>query len=313
MSRWSEEEASKPRGENGRLAVVNHWLLRCNPKRWDAFSWWEEGTSDLDSWTVSQHLGRITPGDTFALWVGGDEPGVYALGVVTTKPYVDEAQDEDGYWLEPHSGEQHSVGLKVDEYFFDRPIRKDDLAEDLDFQDAQILRMARSRNPLELTRVQWNAIVRHGGMASVLSAEPEMPGVVVTERLLNKVSESIAKPPTQGDRLRKQTENQLLLRYQRFLGRPLAIKSARLESGERLVSDAYDRQANLLLEAKASSCREDVRMAIGQLLDYRRHLSPNARLAVLLPDMPSHDLIDLLKELAIECLIEKRKGHFVAV
>ena len=289
---------------------MNHWLLRCNPKVWDVFAWWEDDTSDLDSWTVSQHLGRITPGDTFALWVGGDEPGVYATGVITTEPYLDSGEADDGYWLEQQPGQQHSVGLKVDHYFFDRPVRKSELVADAGFQDALILRMARSRNPLELTTVEWKAVLRHG-YASTSVGATEVPGVVVTERLLNKVSESISKAPLANDRLRKQRENQLLFRYQRFLGRALNVKSARLASGERLVADAYDRQKDRLLEAKASASREDVRMAIGQLLDYRRHVAPNAALAVLLPDVPSDDLVDLLEELTIECVVEQRKGHFV--
>ncbi|MEU6959955.1 hypothetical protein [Streptomyces chrestomyceticus] len=68
--------------------------------------------------------------------------------------------------------------------------------------------------------------------------------------------------------------------------------------GERgtLVPDLYDATDNALYEAKGKSRREDVRMAIGQLLDYRRHIGapPGLRLVVLLPSYPSDDVQDLL-------------------
>lgn len=69
-------------------------------------------------------------------------------------------------------------------------------------------------------------------------------------------------------------------------------------AGERgsLMTDIYDATDNVLYEAKGRSRRIDVRMAIGQLLDYRRHIDvpTGLRLAVLLPDQPSPDLAALL-------------------
>lgn len=86
------------------------------------------------------------------------------------------------------------------------------------------------------------------------------------------------------------------------LGRTLEVLSVRLDSGTLLVADGFDRQTNTLIEAKASADRTDVRMAIGQLFDYQRHLAPGANLAVLLPTLPSIDLMDLLHELGITVL-----------
>ncbi|MGW7609169.1 hypothetical protein ACWGKW_18220 [Streptomyces sp. NPDC054766] len=56
--------------------------------------------------------------------------------------------------------------------------------------------------------------------------------------------------------------------------------------------DLYDATDNVLYEAKGLATRNNVRMAIGQLLDYRRHLKVPAglRLAVLLPESPTADL-----------------------
>jgi 5-methylcytosine-specific restriction protein A len=63
-----------------------------------------------------------------------------------------------------------------------------------------------------------------------------------------------------------------------------------------LKTDLYDATDNVLYEAKGTIRRDDIRMAIGQLRDYRRHVTtpPNLRLAVLLPGDPGKDLRDLL-------------------
>jgi hypothetical protein len=78
-----------------------------------------------------------------------------------------------------------------------------------------------------------------------------------------------------------------------------------------IYTDVYDVEEKRLLEAKASTARVDVRMAIGQLLDYRRFL-PAEQWAVLLPARPRHDLLDLLDEIGIGCVyeVEPESGKF---
>ena len=61
-----------------------------------------------------------------------------------------------------------------------------------------------------------------------------------------------------------------------------------------LICDLLDLTDGVLYEAKGDINRSSVRMAIGQLLDYR-HLEPRAvDLAVLLPRRPAQDLIELI-------------------
>ncbi|WP_106516427.1 restriction endonuclease [Streptomyces himastatinicus] len=60
-----------------------------------------------------------------------------------------------------------------------------------------------------------------------------------------------------------------------------------------LYTDLYDVTDEALIEAKGSVTREAVRMAIGQLYDYRRYITPRPSLGVLLPSQPRQDLIDL--------------------
>ena len=67
------------------------------------------------------------------------------------------------------------------------------------------------------------------------------------------------------------------------------------DSHSRLESDLVDLTDRVLYEAKGDVGRASVRMAIGQLLDYRRFEDPPPkRLAVLLPSRPGEDLIDLI-------------------
>ncbi|MEV2274510.1 hypothetical protein AB0I72_02890 [Nocardiopsis sp. NPDC049922] len=85
------------------------------------------------------------------------------------------------------------------------------------------------------------------------------------------------------------------------------IRVAGLSSS--LVTDLYDANSHVLYEAKGTSSREAIRMAIGQLMDYRRHVTPkNPTLAVLLPEKPHPDLQDLLTSLNIRVVYQHGKA-----
>ncbi|WP_353862055.1 hypothetical protein [Azospirillum formosense] len=56
-----------------------------------------------------------------------------------------------------------------------------------------------------------------------------------------------------------------------------------------ILTDLYDKTANLLVEAKGTTERGAVRMALGQLADYRRFLDA-PECAILLPAEPRLDL-----------------------
>lgn len=77
-----------------------------------------------------------------------------------------------------------------------------------------------------------------------------------------------------------------------------------------LFSDLIDRTTNTLFEAKGTVERGAIRMAIGQLLDYSRFIQPAARLAVLLPSRPRHDLRELLKTVGVD-LVWRNGEKFV--
>ncbi|WP_405365735.1 hypothetical protein [Kitasatospora sp. NBC_00039] len=82
-----------------------------------------------------------------------------------------------------------------------------------------------------------------------------------------------------------------------------------------LRTDLYDATAHVLYEAKGSSSREDVRMAIGQLLDYGRYVKTDAhprepRQVVLLPAAPDPDIRNLLERHQIGLVHQLSDGRF---
>lgn len=67
-----------------------------------------------------------------------------------------------------------------------------------------------------------------------------------------------------------------------------------------LLTDVYDKTDKTLYEAKAAAGRNDIRMAVGQLYDYRRHVRvSDLRCSVLLPSQPSADLRDYLQAVGL--------------
>lgn len=78
-----------------------------------------------------------------------------------------------------------------------------------------------------------------------------------------------------------------------------------------LFSDLIDRTTNTLYEAKGTVERGAIRMAIGQLFDYGRFVTPSPRLAVLLPSEPRGDLRELLRSVGID-LVWRDGKRFVA-
>ncbi|MBB1242495.1 hypothetical protein GL263_02755 [Streptomyces durbertensis] len=73
-------------------------------------------------------------------------------------------------------------------------------------------------------------------------------------------------------------------------------------------TDLYDTSTNRLIEAKGTLHREAVRLAIGQLFDYRRFLSPEPALGLLLPAKPSADILELCRALGVKIIWQEGGG-----
>ena len=78
-----------------------------------------------------------------------------------------------------------------------------------------------------------------------------------------------------------------------------------------IFTDVYLRDLNILVEAKGGIDRSSIRMAIGQLMDYRRFVkAQSVRCAVLLPEVPRPDLLELLAYAGVLVYLPE-KGEFV--
>lgn len=109
----------------------------------------------------------------------------------------------------------------------------------------------------------------------------------------------------------RRREQQLVTAYEKWLcQRGRSIQVARYE---RLECDAYEPARRHLIEAKSSSSRSYIRMAVGQLLDYAFLSRPRfgkPRLAILVPTKPEPDIFEWLSTVGIS-LIWRERGGFV--
>lgn len=106
-------------------------------------------------------------------------------------------------------------------------------------------------------------------------------------------------------------EKKLVNRYKKYLEKHNlgTLKKSKIfipAENVNLETDGWIVESRTLLEAKAHSNREYIRMAIGQLLDYKRHHDPSpSKLAILLPELPNEDLVNLLFTQSIDIAYEK--------
>jgi hypothetical protein len=82
------------------------------------------------------------------------------------------------------------------------------------------------------------------------------------------------------------------------------------KEGRPILTDLFDGTTGTLIEAKGTVERNAIRMAIGQLADYRRFIESDElhHLAVLVPREPREDLCDLLGSQGIEYIYPVEGG-----
>jgi hypothetical protein len=115
----------------------------------------------------------------------------------------------------------------------------------------------------------------------------------------------------------RRREAELRTRYCAYLeSRGHEVKSHKITPpGERrpLRTDLFDVTTNVLVEAKSNVTRESIRMAVGQLLDYSRFITPRPQLAVLVPDKPRADLLDFCAAMYIATVWEADESFIMHV
>ena len=142
------------------------------------------------------------------------------------------------------------------------------------------------------------AAIKEGqGLPTVPIAKPRS-AVVKNVKVETQNVETFSVPSSRGERMAKRSEHILLKAFERHLELKGHLVTGREYQPPNTVSSLYcdlvDESDGVLYEAKGNGRRESVRMAIGQLLDYRRFESSSMKLAVLLPRRPNQDLINLI-------------------
>ncbi len=135
-----------------------------------------------------------------------------------------------------------------------------------------------------------------GNEPTVVTAEPSISFTPVEQHLSEKASIS----QDAGEREAVRRESRLVREFVSHLeARGHEVSGVVVAVGRELIrADLFDQTANVLYEAKAAADRLHIRMAIGQLLDYRRFI-PSDALSVLVPVRPADDLCHLLFSLGI--------------
>lgn len=111
-------------------------------------------------------------------------------------------------------------------------------------------------------------------------------------------------------RVARRIESALVQRFAEYLrqqGHELSRVDISVDEGV-IRADLYDATTGVLYEAKASADRGKIRMAIGQLLDYRRFVKPEPQLRVLVPEPPSQDLRYFLASVEIGAVWPELEG-----
>jgi hypothetical protein len=167
------------------------------------------------------------------------------------------------------------------------------------------------------TVVLFNLIRVDGGYARATTSQVQAspPAAKTTATTVDREAadvtsfERAAVDPVVAERRERLLEDRLI---KWLADRGLTAKRYRIRiAGERgsLFTDTWIPETHTLLEVKGDATRNDVRMGVAQLLDYRRHISPEpARSAVVVPLEPSIDLQDYVRSAGLSLAVFDSRG-----
>jgi hypothetical protein len=158
-----------------------------------------------------------------------------------------------------------------------------------------------------------DGVIRLVGRFTPVSEQPISPQTLDAEA--NRV-ESFPVRTRAEVRTAARREAKLVAAFAAYMKKRAVV--VRRRRYEQLACDIFIESRKHLIEAKADASRESIRMAIGQLFDYRRFEPGPIDLGVLLPERPADDLLELLNGLDIACIWaadngfeDNRFGRFV--
>jgi hypothetical protein len=105
-------------------------------------------------------------------------------------------------------------------------------------------------------------------------------------------------------------EATLVKSYIAWMGNAASFESNIYANGSFPLIDLFNFSHWQLIEAKIDTSRETIRMAIGQLFDYKRYYKRSPSLAILLPARPSDSCMDLLTDNHVSVIWKNGRGAF---
>jgi hypothetical protein len=119
----------------------------------------------------------------------------------------------------------------------------------------------------------------------------------------NQMTERTWVEPSRDPYEAERREAALVLRFRDHLLQkghdPIRLRVIPAGEAKPILCDLYVRDIGLLVEAKGSVERGSIRMAIGQLMDYRRFVR-EPRCALLLPELPRPDLVAMIRQAGLD-------------
>lgn len=180
-------------------------------------------------------------------------------------------------------------------------------------------RSIRQRDHISLRQDQYAEAVRRISSGEDGGGLPDRPAARrrrserVPIEAMNVEEVVLRDPPESRSKVMRRSEQRLVRSYAEFLeaaGRKISRRKIYDSDGEGpLYCDLYDESRGNLVEAKAAATRAAVRMAIGQLKDYRRFIRSCNRLALLTEERPRRDLERLLRREQIS-VVWRSGDHF---
>jgi hypothetical protein len=166
----------------------------------------------------------------------------------------------------------------------------------------------RSAIVFELHRIDGSKVVAVDGEEAQALTPDAVTTVTVTDAEGHHVDEftTAGTGPTAAVRRERQLENKL----KEYLDRQ-GVTAQRLEihvasQGRPLLTDTWDDTHRELYEAKGTATRAKIREAIGQLIDYRRHITPPpTRCTILVPSDPGADLTHLVHSCGFDLMYQE--------
>ncbi|WP_399088193.1 hypothetical protein ACGH2B_12960 [Streptomyces sp. BBFR2] len=159
--------------------------------------------------------------------------------------------------------------------------------------------------------------VRKGSPARKAAPNKETSGTfVVPEAFSTKLSVRAASAATVAIRHEAELTQAYKAHLDSFGHRTGAFQIKVKGLTSTLRTDLYDATDHVLYEAKGSSSREDVRMALGQILDYSRYVKTpehegEPKRVILLPAAPPADMYTLLDRYDVGVAYRADDGSFV--